>query len=153
MNFPADPLYAFVPQGVYGHNNDGLATTLGLSVKAVRQWSTRGLCTLQADDVAIRLGLHPSAIWNDWFASIADEPMCQWCGQRTAGSVNCSKRCTYLLALERKRVALATRKWWVRIDRYRELVHNQYISFPQEDLLNTHSSALSPLGEDPRKVA
>jgi hypothetical protein len=120
MNFPADPLYAFVPQAVYGHNNDGLAATLGLPVTTVRKWSTQGLSTLQADEVAIRLGLHPSAIWGDWFASITDEPMCKWCGQRTVGAVNCSKRCAYLLALERKRITLSTKKWWKRIDVYRE---------------------------------
>jgi hypothetical protein len=153
VNFPAGPLYAFVPQGIYGHNNEGLAATLGLSVKAVRKWQTRGLCTLQADEVAIRLGVHPSAIWNDWFDSITDEPMCKWCGQRTIGAVNCSKRCEYLLALERKRIATATRKWWVRIDRYRELVHTPHTSFTQEEGLPVHRTTVSPYIEETREVA
>lgn len=118
--FPIDPLYAFVPTIAYGHNNAGLAVALGLDTSTVRQWERRGLGTIRADQVAIKLGVHPSAVWTDWFASVADEPICRWCGDRTAGSPTCSKRCRYLAYMERRRVNLIRAVWWVRIDRYRD---------------------------------
>lgn len=121
MIFPAAPLYAFVPPGnqSHGHNNVALAAALDLPIKTVRQWQFRGLCTLHADQVAVRLGLHPSIIWPDWFASVADEPRCRWCGEATIVNHYCSKACIESAAVERKWMARNLARWWDRLGRYR----------------------------------
>lgn len=40
---------------------------LGISGASVRKYRQRELSYVQADRLAGRLGLHPSAIWSDWF--------------------------------------------------------------------------------------
>jgi hypothetical protein len=120
VRFPLDPLYDLVPPAIYGRNNDALATALDLPVKTVRQWQYRGLSTVKADRIAIQLGLHPSAIWKDWFDSLTDEPRCRWCGQPTAGKPTCSRHHGVLAGQERRRVAANVAEWWTRMDRNRE---------------------------------
>lgn len=52
--------------------NDGrrsMATVLAVPEYRIRRiWEPKGLTTQEADKAAVTLGLHPSAIWPEWFA-------------------------------------------------------------------------------------
>ena len=44
------------------------AEILDVSPRRVRNWLNRGLTDAQADAISISLGVHPSAIWPNWFS-------------------------------------------------------------------------------------
>jgi lambda repressor-like predicted transcriptional regulator len=45
------------------------ADHLGVSVRSLYRWMKDGLSWQRADEVAVRLGVHPANIWPDWFAA------------------------------------------------------------------------------------
>jgi DNA-binding XRE family transcriptional regulator len=50
-----------------------LAQILGARDATIVDWKTKGVPEVTADNIAIKLGVHPSAIWGDaWFA-LADQ--------------------------------------------------------------------------------
>lgn len=64
---------AFSFSGFNEHEQDAqmllLAELLGVSRRMVCRWRSGGVPDSRADWVACRLGVHPSAIWPDWFAA------------------------------------------------------------------------------------
>ncbi len=44
-----------------------LAEQVGVSPRTIWRWQKRGLTDFQADRAAVRLGLHPSLLWEGWF--------------------------------------------------------------------------------------
>lgn len=44
------------------------ADRLGVATNSVRHWQRYELTWLSADASAIRLGVHPCAIWHDWLS-------------------------------------------------------------------------------------
>jgi len=52
-----------------------VAQALGIHPQIVRKWKYKDTQINQwfADKYAIRLGLHPSAVWNDWFELEAEQ--------------------------------------------------------------------------------
>jgi hypothetical protein len=60
------PALALLPE-VGSHSQ--LAVLLGRQRLAVDKWERVRLTTAQADAVAVRLGLHPGLIWDDWWAA------------------------------------------------------------------------------------
>lgn len=52
-----------------------VARLTGMNRRALYRYRTDGLTVWQADDIACNLGVHPSAIWTDWYeqTAIADE--------------------------------------------------------------------------------
>jgi phage terminase Nu1 subunit (DNA packaging protein) len=53
---------------IHGLNNSELARRTGYALRTIQRWSTDGIPLYSADRLAIRLGVHPSTIWTDWFA-------------------------------------------------------------------------------------
>ena len=50
-----------------------LAQIVGVRDATIVDWTTKGVPEATADNIAIKLGVHPSAIWGDaWFA-LADQ--------------------------------------------------------------------------------
>ena len=47
-----------------------LADLCGVSARSVGRWKVTGLSDVRADHVAIRLGVHPAAIWRNWFDAV-----------------------------------------------------------------------------------
>jgi hypothetical protein len=74
--FPFQPAFdALCPTPKYKRNGARwsgtvaqVALRLGVDRQHVYRWLRRGLDDVQADVVAIMLGLHPCLIWDDWFA-------------------------------------------------------------------------------------
>jgi len=64
QRFGTSRLWRFLPANI----NDA-AHIIGRTPKCLEMWRTKEamLSENQADMIAIRLGLHPSAIWPDWF--------------------------------------------------------------------------------------
>ena len=50
-----------------------LALRFGVDRQSVYPWDLQGLSANAADAIAIRLGVHPSAIWPDWFSHAPDD--------------------------------------------------------------------------------
>ena len=50
-------------------NLSELARRTGYPLRTVQRWRAHGIPYWSADRVAIRLGLHPSLIWTDWYAT------------------------------------------------------------------------------------
>lgn len=48
-------------------NASDLARAAGVNASAVTRWKERGLSLAQADDIAVRLGLHPMEVWPDFY--------------------------------------------------------------------------------------
>jgi hypothetical protein len=46
---------------------DTLALTVGVCRSNVYKWKRKGLSITQADRLSIALGLHPSALWPEWY--------------------------------------------------------------------------------------
>lgn len=44
-----------------------LAEVVGVGRTAVWKWRHNGLSVEQADRIAVRLGLHPSCLWPEWY--------------------------------------------------------------------------------------
>lgn len=44
-----------------------MAIAIGVSDWTLRQWKIEDVPEYAADSLAVRLGLHPSLIWTDWF--------------------------------------------------------------------------------------
>jgi hypothetical protein len=57
-------------------SNNDLGVKLGIPERTVAGWAKEGgVPDMSADNMAIKLGVHPSAIWGDeWFA-LADQPV------------------------------------------------------------------------------
>ncbi len=54
--------------------------TLGMGHQHWKRIVARGwLTTLEADHVAVALGLLPMLLWENWLESADDEPRCAWC--------------------------------------------------------------------------
>jgi hypothetical protein len=50
-----------------------LAQIVGVRDETIVDWAKKGVPEVTADNIAIKLGVHPSAIWGDaWFA-LADQ--------------------------------------------------------------------------------
>ncbi len=47
-----------------------LGDLFGVSARTVQRWVTDGVPEPQADHMACRLGVHPSAIWSCWFSML-----------------------------------------------------------------------------------
>jgi hypothetical protein len=62
-------------------------TSIGYGRDALYQWRQRGLTDILADQIACRLGVHPSAIWGEWWWHTAPvpepEPNDRFCGRNT----------------------------------------------------------------------
>ncbi len=55
-----------------------LARAAGIQRRQIERWKVTGLTEAQADHLACRLGVHPSAIWPDWWSwspSALDHPV------------------------------------------------------------------------------
>jgi hypothetical protein len=65
--WPADALIDAVP-----YSGRQVATVLGLTVRSRERWAQHRFTTDEADDAAVRFGLHPSQVWRDWFAPERD---------------------------------------------------------------------------------
>jgi hypothetical protein len=68
--YPFAPLEALLPpRPPFGPRpgEDYWKTVLKVTTGHVSAFRKRGLNWQQADDLAIRIGLHPSLIWPDWF--------------------------------------------------------------------------------------
>jgi len=65
--FPATALLAMFDKETTVH---AIAGAVGADYHTVYKWRNHNIHINQwyADKYAIRLGLHPSAIWNDWFS-------------------------------------------------------------------------------------
>ena len=50
------------------------AELVGVSRAQTYRWINAGLTALEADEVAISLGVHPSELWVEWLAVLPDEP-------------------------------------------------------------------------------
>lgn len=48
-----------------------LAARLGVSRRTVCRWKRQGLTECQADQAAVRAGLHPGIVWSEWWSSAA----------------------------------------------------------------------------------
>lgn len=46
--------------------NEMAGDICGVSTRSVNRWVRDGLTDRRADEVAARLGVHPTAIWPDW---------------------------------------------------------------------------------------
>lgn len=44
-----------------------VSTILNVTNRRVLQWRERGVAYYDADEIAIRLGLHPSELWPNWW--------------------------------------------------------------------------------------
>lgn len=47
-----------------------LADEAGVTTRTVHLWLAEGMSHRQADRLAVTLGVHPSALWPDWFADL-----------------------------------------------------------------------------------
>lgn len=54
-------------EAVLGGSASMISRQLGTSARAVYAWRRKGLRDDQADELAIRVGLHPGQVWADWF--------------------------------------------------------------------------------------
>lgn len=65
--FPAENLLRFFNEET---DNRTKASALGVSPHIVWTWEANNIQINQwyADKYAVRLGLHPSAVWDDWFS-------------------------------------------------------------------------------------
>lgn len=54
--------------GVQLDDTAGLARRLGVTRRQVQRWRRTGwrMTTAAADRAALRLGLHPACVWDDW---------------------------------------------------------------------------------------
>ena len=50
-------------------NNSELARRTGYALRTIQRWNTTGIPLYSADRLAIRLGVHPSNIWSNWFTN------------------------------------------------------------------------------------
>ena len=60
IRFPLDALNAI--------NLCELARRTKYSVRTLHRWKHTGIPLYAADRIAIRLGVHPSQIWTDWYS-------------------------------------------------------------------------------------
>lgn len=60
--YPYDPLARFLAK-----TQTEMAAEIGVTRETVHRWKVTGVPEYAADALAIRLGLHPSIIWTDWF--------------------------------------------------------------------------------------
>jgi hypothetical protein len=70
--FPAKNLLRFFSDGTEDRTK---ASALGISPHVVWQWQENNININQwyADKYAVRIGLHPSAVWDDWFELEVEE--------------------------------------------------------------------------------
>lgn len=52
---------------VVGADVAALADLVGVAPRSVHRWSIEGVPLNRADEVAVALGVHPSAIWPQWY--------------------------------------------------------------------------------------
>jgi hypothetical protein len=72
-----------------------MAIVLGVDRKKILAWRTRGVRLYEADEIAVSLGLHPTALFDDWANVIddGDEPdPSDWFRQVRANAYNESVR-------------------------------------------------------------
>lgn len=78
QNLPLEPLRRFfgpvfqlgvgvTHRDVEGADVTALADIVGVAKRSVHRWSVEGVPVHRADKVAVALGVHPSAIWSEWF--------------------------------------------------------------------------------------
>lgn len=68
--FDPSPLLRHLELAASGPGDDGLAATAGVSRRTIQRWrhGSQRLRIADADRIASRLGLHPTALWDDWYA-------------------------------------------------------------------------------------
>jgi len=69
---PVDPLFRFVGTD----SRRELAKAIDVAASTIHNWiESGGVPDLNADVAAIKLGVHPSAIWGDTWFCLADKPV------------------------------------------------------------------------------
>ena len=61
--------YRFPLAEVPTPNLSELSRRTGYPLRTIQRWRVDGIPYWSADRVAIRLGIHPSLIWTDWYAA------------------------------------------------------------------------------------
>ena len=61
--------YRFPLAEVPAPNLSELSRRTGYPLRTIQRWRIDGIPYWSADRVAIRLGVHPSLIWTDWYAA------------------------------------------------------------------------------------
>lgn len=62
MRFDAKPLV-----GLFGGSIAACAAFYGVEARSVHRWVEFGLSAKQADHLAVRAGVHPGSLWEDWW--------------------------------------------------------------------------------------
>lgn len=117
--------------------NEGVVQTkaayLGIPPSRFRRYRRSGLSTEQADRLAIHVGLHPSQVWDSWWAdSLSDVcPSCPGLLPLTRrGPGLCSACHKRVMDWERCRNRKLQRRFWVRVERYRDTVDPEGFGLP-----------------------
>jgi hypothetical protein len=126
MQYPVDALKPFVAEGQTTATVFGDSRYFGTSRHLVFD-DGRTVPTLEADRLAVHVGLHPSLIWPSWFDDAADEPHCRYCGEVApfvpSNVVWCSLSCKEAARGRYWRwEARKHRSLWERVDRVTERV-------------------------------
>lgn len=61
--------FAPLEQTVGAPNTCRLAMVLGVHPRQVYRWRSYGVTEVQADELAIAVGVHPAEVWPDWLTS------------------------------------------------------------------------------------
>lgn len=64
--YPFEALEAIL--GGAGASARALAQRLSISHRSVSRWRRSGLTEAQADELAVRCGMHPCQVWPEWWA-------------------------------------------------------------------------------------
>ena len=96
-----------------------LFRALKISKQTLASYHANGISTLQADRLAVRVGLHPSEVWPTWYDDAENEDRCPWCGVWSFDRRYCDEVERRMHEKEWRRDMTRTRNWWKRLDRYR----------------------------------
>lgn len=140
--------------------NEGVVQTkaayLGIPPSRFRRYRRSGLSTEQADRLAIRVGLHPSQVWDSWWAdSLSDVcPSCPGLLPLTRrGPGLCSACHKRVMDWERCRNRKLQRRFWVRVERYRESVDPEGLGPPMGAASRVECEDTAIGSESPRTCA
>jgi hypothetical protein len=122
--FPFDPLIPHIemqyapPKHVSGHHTSHIALAgkaayvLGSDRRYIYRWLDYGLTHEQADQFAVRLGLHPVELWPNWFDGVEYAPLCDRPGH---GAIKRHRRLGEALCLDCGEFKAAyDRRWLAR---------------------------------------
>jgi len=98
--YSLDPIVALYPIRERGWTDVGneditpLHEVLNLSRQTIYRYLRDGMTTVQADRVAVALGLNAVDLWPSWYEDAAKEPACRVCGELVEENmVTCSEAC------------------------------------------------------------